>query len=78
MTGETDSVTVYVRKGFEKHERTLTFIPPAEFSQLELMDDGWAIDGNQMLRSVPINQLNRTQRQMIDSFRQKGFEIQFC
>jgi len=78
MTGETDSVTVYVRKGVEKHERLVTFIPPTVFSQLELMDDGWAIDGNQMLRSVPINQLNRVQRQMIDSFRQKGFEIQFC
>ena len=74
----TDSITVYVRKGLEKHERIVSFTPPTEFSQLELMDAGWAIDGNQALRSITVGQLHKVESEMTDSFRQKGYSTFFC
>jgi hypothetical protein len=74
----TDSIKVYVRKGVEKSERLITFVPPAEFSQLELIDDGWAIDGNQALQTVPINRLKHTESKLVEWFRQKGYTTFFC
>lgn len=73
-----DSITVYVRKGPDKHERILSFIPPSEFTQTELMESGWALDGNQALRSINISQLHSVESQMADSFRQKGYSTLFC
>ena len=73
-----DSIQVYVRKGLDKSERLLSFIPPGEFSQKELVDTGWAIDGNQALRSIGVKELFSVERELVDSFRQKGYEIQFC
>jgi hypothetical protein len=74
----TDSITVYVRRGIEKSERIISFVPPAEFTQDELMEDGWALDGNQVLRSITISQLHITETKMADSFRQKGYKTIFC
>ena len=75
----TDSqIKVYVRKGAEKSERTLSFIIPTSITQEELMDDEWGIDGNQAIGVVPVGKLVERQRQMMDWFRQKGYNILFC
>jgi len=75
----TDSrIQVYVRKGSERNERILSFIPPEEFTQTELMDAGWAMDGNQALRSITVSQLHSAETQLSDSFRQKGYSTIFC
>lgn len=75
---DSKTITVYVRKGTEKSERILSFIPPVEFTQTDLMDAGWAMDGNQALRSISISQLHSTEVQLSDSFRQKGYATIFC
>lgn len=72
------SITVYVRKGTDKSERIISFIPPTEFTQTDLMEAGWALDGNQVLRSINISQLHSIESQMCDSFRQKGYSTFFC
>ena len=74
----TDSIRVYVRKGSEKNERVISFIPPAEFTHNELLEDGWAIDGNQALRSILVGQLHSVEMEMQQTFRQKGFITLFC
>lgn len=78
MTGIADRISVYVRKGSDKYERIISFIPPEEYSQSELMSEGWAVDGNQAIRSINIAELHQTEIQMAQSLRQKGYETFFC
>jgi len=47
------TITIYVRKGDESWERTISINPiPAEADPLELLDAGFAIDGNSATLSV--------------------------
>lgn len=46
------TIHVYVRKGGDNHERWLSFTIPDNIAQLEVMQKGIAIDGNQALWSV--------------------------
>ena len=71
-------VRVYVRKGTERGERWITFPIPDDISHSELMQNGWAIDGNQAILSVPITGLANKERQLMEWFRQKGYTTLFC
>lgn len=71
-------VQVYVRKGLEDDERYLSFRFPDWLSQGEVLDKGWAIDGNQVLFSVSKRELLTAERELVEWFRQKGHGITFC
>lgn len=71
-------VQVYVRKGLDNDERYLSFIVPDWLSQGEVLDKGWAIDGNQVLFAVSKKELLAAERDLVDWFRQKGHGITFC
>jgi hypothetical protein len=73
-----ETVSVYVRKGLEDDERYLTFRFPEWLSQGEVLDKGWAVDGNQVLVCTTKAELQTVERDMVDWFRQKGFGITFC
>lgn len=45
-------IPVYVREGESEVVRTLSFNPPSEISQGELLESGYAIDGRAAIRSV--------------------------
>lgn len=77
QTEGVETVQVYVRKGFED-ERFLTFRFPDWLSQGEVLDKGWAVDGNQVLVCTTKTDLQTVERQMVDWFRQKGYGITFC
>jgi len=71
-------VSVYVRKGIENDERYMTFRFPDWLSQGEVLDMGWAVDGNQVLVFAYKADLQTVQRKIVEWFRQKGFGITFC
>jgi hypothetical protein len=71
-------VKVYVRKGLDNDDRFLSFIVPEWLSQGEVLDKGWAIDGNQVLFAVSKKELLAAERDLVDWFRQKGHGITFC
>ncbi len=72
-------VEVYVRRGSSnKEERYITFCIPEWLSQGEVLDKGWAIDGNQVLFTVAKGNLLSAERELVEWFRQKGHGITFC
>jgi hypothetical protein len=73
-----ETVKVYIRKGVDKGQRSISFIIPDWLSQGEILDRGWAIDGNSVLISVPIELLAGREQELIDLFRQKEAGITFC
>jgi hypothetical protein len=103
MSEPTKQVAVYVRlvPGDENgHDgRVLSFKVPAGIDPIELLDHGFALDGNQAAATVGptfhINQepgyvgpfdifgasltdaLARTQRELVEYFRERGFEPRF-
>ena len=50
--GASHVVAVYVREGESEDVRTLSFRPPEGISQTELLDRGYAIDGNSAVYRV--------------------------
>lgn len=78
LEGLEPPVQVYVRKGVEDDERYITFRFPEWLSQGEVLDKGWAIDGNQVLFSVSKRNLLNAERELVEWFRQKGHGITFC
>jgi hypothetical protein len=49
---EEQTVMVYVRKGADDNERWLSFRPPASVDSTELLERGYALDGNQAIASI--------------------------
>lgn len=73
-----ETVQVYVRKGLEADERYMTFRTPDWLSQGEVLDNEWAIDGNQVLIFAYKADLQKAERNLVQWFRQKGYGITFC
>lgn len=71
-------VQVYVRRGLDNDERYISFVMPDWLNQGEVLDRGWAIDGNQVLFAVSKRELLAAERQLVDWFREKGHGITFC
>lgn len=71
-------VQVYVRRGLDADERYIAFQIPDWLNQGEILDKGWAIDGNQVLFAVSKRELLEAERQLVEWFRQKGHGITFC
>lgn len=79
LDGIEPPIKIYVRKGADDEERYLTFRIPDWLSQGEVLDQGWAIDGNQVLVAVGKRDLLSTERKLVEWFRQKGQHgITFC
>ena len=82
MTEKT--ITVYVRKG-ESDERLLSFNPPPDIPQGELLTHGFALDGNRAARSIPqvgpggsfTERLFAAQRDVVDWLAQHGYSVEF-
>jgi len=77
LEGIEPPVEVYVRKGVDDDERYLAFRFPDWLSQGEVLDKGWAIDGNQVLFSVSKRELLTAEKLLVEWFRQKGHGITF-
>lgn len=47
-----NAILIYVRKGHSESERILSFHIPTEFPQKELLEKGFAIDGDNAVYSI--------------------------
>jgi len=84
VTERTKTITVYVRKG-EADERLLSFNPPPDLPQEELLAHQFGIDGNRAIRSIPQSapdgtftaRLFAAQREIADWLREHGYGVEF-
>ena len=77
LEGIEPPVQVFVRKGVLDDERYLSFKFPDWLSQGEVLDNGWAIDGNAVLLLVSKNDLLTAERKLVEWFQKKGHGITF-
>jgi len=81
---EPTTIAVYVRKG-EADERLLSFNPPKDVPQAELLAHGFALDGNTAIRSVPRNapsgtfaeRLLAAQNDVVVWLERHGYRVEF-
>jgi hypothetical protein len=76
-------VKVYVRLGDNEAERRLTFALPAEVNQIDVLEMGFALDGNQCVAIVtgecsPVEALLEMQRRLVSFFKERGYDTQFA
>jgi len=76
-------VTVYIRRG-EAKERLVSFRPPEEIPQAEMIERGYAFDGQSVVKSVsPTTErtlavaLLEEQRELIAWLGQYGYTVEF-
>ena len=81
---EQKTIAIYVRKG-EADERLLSFNPPKDIPQAELLAHGFALDGNTAIRSVPrstaggtfTERLFAAQQDAVTWLAQHGYRVEF-
>jgi hypothetical protein len=88
---QSETVVVYVRlcgDGRSDECRELSFQIPDGISQIELLEEGWAIDGNSATSSVvdyeedgqyvPLSRVLRMrQLNLVKWFKKRGYEVEF-
>ena len=83
MTEKT-TIGVFVRKG-QADERLLSFNPPKEIPQAELLAHGFALDGHAATRSIPQNapggtfteRLFAAQQDVVTWLEGHGYRVEF-
>jgi hypothetical protein len=69
-------VVVYVRKA-DDNQRSMSFDREVDGlpTEDEMIDMGWALDGNQVLICVPASKLNEAQRDLRSVLQEEGHEV---
>jgi hypothetical protein len=70
-------VPVYIRKGDVGTDRVITFRIDKHFASLDLIERGFAIDGYQAMRVVPMADLYDAQVAILELFGARGLTPEF-